>query len=343
MQYLGTVTQNKDVATKEYADTKAPTSHASSATTYGTGTGSNYGHVQLSDSTTSTSSTNGGIAATPAAVKAVADAIPSVPSASTTTPSMDGTASYGSGTTWARADHIHPTDTSRAPTSHATNATTYGAGTDTNYGHLKLSDSTSSTSSTNGGTAATPAAVKAAYDLAASKTDNTGTITAVQANGTNVATSGTANIPAATTSAYGVTQLSSSTSSTSTTLAATPSAVKAAYDLANGKFTLPSQTGNSGKFLTTDGSSASWGSVSLNTYSTTFTTSSWTSSTITVSASTHGCGTSPMVQVQVLNGSNYEVYYGFPSTGWTVSIDSSGNITLSVPSGSEFSGRLVVR
>lgn len=39
----------------------------------------------------------------------------------------------------------------------------------------------------------------------------------------------------ATTSVYGVTKLSSSTSSTSTTLAATSSAVKAAYDLANGK------------------------------------------------------------------------------------------------------------
>lgn len=38
-----------------------------------------------------------------------------VPSASSTTPSMDGTASTGTGTTWARADHVHPTDTSRAP------------------------------------------------------------------------------------------------------------------------------------------------------------------------------------------------------------------------------------
>lgn len=47
---------------------------------------------------------------------AVSIAIPTVPSASTTTPSMDGTASYGSGTTWARADHIHPTDTSRQAT-----------------------------------------------------------------------------------------------------------------------------------------------------------------------------------------------------------------------------------
>lgn len=40
----------------------------------------------------------------------------SVPTASTTNPSMDGTASYGSGTTWARADHVHPTDTSRQAT-----------------------------------------------------------------------------------------------------------------------------------------------------------------------------------------------------------------------------------
>ena len=62
-----------------------------------------------------------------------------------------------------------------------------------------------------------------------------GTITGVSANGTSVATSGVANIPAASTSTYGVTKLSSATNSTSTTLAATASAVKAAYDLSNGK------------------------------------------------------------------------------------------------------------
>lgn len=65
-------------------------------------------------------------------------------------------------------------------------------------------------------------------------TSNTGTITGVSANGTSVATSGIADIPAASTSAYGVTKLSTSTSSTSTSLAATPSAVKQAYDLADG-------------------------------------------------------------------------------------------------------------
>ena len=68
--------------------------------------------------------------------------------------------------------------------------------------------------------------------IAEGATANTGTITAVQANGTDVATSGTANIPAASTSAYGVTKLSSATNSTSTDLAATASAVKSAYDTA---------------------------------------------------------------------------------------------------------------
>lgn len=37
----------------------------------------------------------------------------SVPVASSSTPAMDGTAAVGTGTTWARADHVHPSDTSR--------------------------------------------------------------------------------------------------------------------------------------------------------------------------------------------------------------------------------------
>jgi hypothetical protein len=41
----------------------------------------------------------------------------SVPLASSTVPIMDGTAAIGSAVTWARADHIHPTDTSLYPAS----------------------------------------------------------------------------------------------------------------------------------------------------------------------------------------------------------------------------------
>jgi hypothetical protein len=39
----------------------------------------------------------------------------SVPAASSTAPAMDGTAAVGVGATFARADHVHPTDASRAP------------------------------------------------------------------------------------------------------------------------------------------------------------------------------------------------------------------------------------
>ena len=53
----------------------APKNHASTATTYGKGNSSNYGHVKLSDATDSTSSTSGGTAATPKAVKDVMDAV----------------------------------------------------------------------------------------------------------------------------------------------------------------------------------------------------------------------------------------------------------------------------
>lgn len=55
---------------------------------------------------------------------------------------------------------------STVPTNHASTATTYGAGSSSNYGHVKLSSSTSSTSAESGGIAATPSAVKTAYDLA---------------------------------------------------------------------------------------------------------------------------------------------------------------------------------
>ncbi|EJH0675485.1 tail fiber protein [Escherichia coli] len=84
-------------------------------------------------------------------------------------------------------------------------------------GFTQLSSATNSTSET---LAATPKAVKAAYDLA---------------NGKYTAQD-------ATTARKGLVQLSSATNSMSETLAATPKAVKAAYDLANGKYTAQDAT-----------------------------------------------------------------------------------------------------
>ena len=84
-------------------------------------------------------------------------------------------------------------------------------------GFVQLSSATNSTSEA---LAATPKAVKAAYDLA---------------NGKYTAQD-------ATTARKGLVQLSSATNSDSETLAATPKAVKATYDLANGKYTAQDAT-----------------------------------------------------------------------------------------------------
>ncbi len=94
--------------------------------------------------------------------------------------------------------------------------------TTTQKGIVQLSSDTNSTSET---LAATPKAVKAAYDLAAEKAPSSHTHPWNQITG----------VPTASLTAKGITQLSSATNSTSEVLAATPKAVKAAYDLANGK------------------------------------------------------------------------------------------------------------
>ena len=64
----------------------------------------------------------------------------------------------------------------KAPKSHASDQTTYGIGTSSNYGHVKLSDSTSSSdSAASSGIAASPKAVKTAYDLANTAKTNAAT------------------------------------------------------------------------------------------------------------------------------------------------------------------------
>lgn len=78
LQDRATAIEAKNSSQDTAINGKAPTSHASADTGYGVGNGSNYGHVKLSDSTTSTSGAGSGIAATPAAVKAVRDSVSSL-------------------------------------------------------------------------------------------------------------------------------------------------------------------------------------------------------------------------------------------------------------------------
>ncbi|TFM58940.1 phage tail protein, partial [Escherichia coli] len=145
------------------------------------------GFTQLSSATNSTSET---LAATPKAVKAA----------------------YDLAAGKAPVSHTHPWS----------QITGVPAASLTAKGTVQLSSATDSQSETE---AATPKAVKAAYDLAAGKAPVSHTHPWSQITG----------VPAASLTAKGTIQLSSAINSTSEILAATPKAVKAAYDLANGK------------------------------------------------------------------------------------------------------------
>ncbi|NAC90381.1 hypothetical protein GUC68_21940 [Escherichia coli] len=145
------------------------------------------GFTQLSSATNSTSET---LAATPKAVKAA----------------------YDLAAGKAPASHTHPWS----------QITGVPAASLTAKGTVQLSSATDSQSETE---AATPKAVKAAYDLAAGKAPVSHTHPWSQITG----------VPAASLTAKGTVQLSSAINSTSEILAATPNAVKAAYDLAAGK------------------------------------------------------------------------------------------------------------
>lgn len=126
MQTIDTQLQNTATSAANAstaAANKAPINHAATSGTYGIGTAANFGHVQLSDSTNSTSQASAGIAATPYAVRAAYQA------------AQD-----------------------KAPQSHASTNTTYGVGNATNYGHVKLMDYAQQYGAT-AGTALTPKAL----------------------------------------------------------------------------------------------------------------------------------------------------------------------------------------
>ncbi|EMQ3493310.1 tail fiber protein [Escherichia coli O51:H21] len=160
------------------------------------------GLVQLSSATNSTSEV---LAATPKAVKAA----------------------YDLAAGKAPASHTHPWS----------QITAVPAASLTAKGVTQLTSATDSDSEV---LAATPKAVKAAYDLAAGKAPSSHTHPWNQITG----------VPTASLTAKGVTQLTSATNSTSEVLAATPKAVKAANDNANGR--VPGERKVNGKPLTSD-------------------------------------------------------------------------------------------
>ena len=256
---------DKAAIVSEAAAGAAPRNHASAQTTYGVGAAGSFGHVKLSDSHASTSGVAGGIAATPAAVKAAYD----LANQASGTAADAQTAAQNANKVAMNAKQVAGEAAAMAegcaPKAHASAQTTYGAGSAAQYGHVKLSDATDGTGDATGGVAATPKAVKTAYDLASQAssaassaydlaneagqvaTDAAQTAADAQsaAEAAQAAVGGKAPTNHASTATtygkgtstnYGHVKLSDSILSTSDTAggtAATPGAVKKAYDLAN--------------------------------------------------------------------------------------------------------------
>ncbi|EPC0207894.1 tail fiber protein [Escherichia coli] len=201
------------------------------------------GFTQLSSATNSESEI---LAATPKAVKAAYDLAAGKASASHTHPwnqitdvpaaslTVKGTVQLSSATnstsetqaaTPKAVKAAYDLAAGKAPVSHThpwSQITDVPAASLTVKGTVQLSSATNSTSETQ---AATPKAVKAVYDLAAGKAPVSHTHPWSQIT----------DVPAASLTVKGTVQLSSATNSTLETQAATPKAVKAVYDLANGK------------------------------------------------------------------------------------------------------------
>lgn len=127
---------------------RAPIMHASTSNCYGVGSAACYGHLKISDQYTSVLAACSGVAASQMAVTCVYTAIGTCATALQT--NIDG----------------------KAPTSHASSATTYGVGSASTYGHLKISDTYSSC--VGGVTEGVAASQKALYDAYTYLYDNAG-------------------------------------------------------------------------------------------------------------------------------------------------------------------------
>ncbi len=129
-------------------DLKAPTSHASTATTYGIGSASNYGHTKATGATPSANGnaavgTDNGLYARGDHVHPLQTSV----SGNAGTATVLATARTINGVSFDGSANITVYDSTKAPISHASTATTYGVGTSSNYGHVKA---TSATPSANG-------------------------------------------------------------------------------------------------------------------------------------------------------------------------------------------------
>jgi len=294
---LGTPTASTDAVNKTYVDTLfgSTTSAATSATSAAASASS----ASTSASSASTSATSAATSASSASTSATSAAT-SATSAASSYSSVTGLTGSGlvrdmgsvvdadtTSTTYiniatvASAAATSATNAATSATSAATSATSAetsassAASASTSAASAATSATSASTSATSAATSATNSATSAtnastsATSAATSATSASTSATASATSATNAATSATsaassasAAATSATNAATSATSAASSASSASTSASsAATSATSAAASATTAAGYIPSQTGNSGKFLTTNGTAASWSSL----------------------------------------------------------------------------------
>ena len=253
-------------ATTSSLFTRAPTSHASSTTTYGIGTDSNYGHLKITDNATNTAATSG-IAISPKAVYNLTQTV----NGKQNTLSSDNPLPVSSGgtgaTSFTAGGLLIGNGTNAVETRAITNNTSNTAAVaSTNIPNMNTlyytlakinnADQTHATAiyaPTAGGTANTQALVGNGTTTAPKWVDISPTVEITPGDSTHspkinisvLGQSATAQaITDASTSTYGVTKLTDSYLSNNSTLAATGKSIYAALQLLD-----VSSVGGSGKYI----------------------------------------------------------------------------------------------
>jgi hypothetical protein len=122
---------------KEFNNYVHPTTTAQTASAKKVGNDAN-GHVVLGDALKTSDLTNDSGFIT-------IEDVPEGVAPTTTTPKMDGTASVGTETKYAKGDHVHPTDTSRVPTTRKVNGKALSADVNLYFADVKTSSSDDTT------------------------------------------------------------------------------------------------------------------------------------------------------------------------------------------------------
>lgn len=193
---------------KEFNNYVHPTTTAHTASAVKVGNDAS-GHVVLGDALKTSDLTNDSGFIT-------IEDVPEGVAPTTTTPKMDGTASVGTETKYAKGDHVHPSDTSRVPNTRKVNGKALSADVDLYFADVKTSASDNTTLASALGNKVDKVTGKGLSTedyTSAEKTKLAGiasgaevnVLEGVQINGTDLSiTSKKVNIPLASTSANGV-------------------------------------------------------------------------------------------------------------------------------------------